>query len=409
MPECGEVVNMANRINPSRPVRASVLVYAGLRLAKANSLTRPELLLILIAVHGTYLGRSSTKGGKMFPRGRPDKSRRARIRSRIIGLGLALLTALCTSGLVGISQAHADTPLPSWWSGNCDANNNSGSVPLGASYNGVEACGPGPTQGGSDHLVHFYTGAFGEYEWECVELVMRYMYQVYGVAPYSAPGGKDVVNNYSGSTSVLTKVTNDGTTTPTPGDILSFAASTNHPVYGHTAVVTSVSINASGNGTVTYMQQNASADGWGNVSVTAKTLGDSISGWLHNPNYVQPKSVTYTLPGNFSGNSDQDFAYATRESGGGTDIAVWQSNGDSGMTWQGTWLQASSIPFDTAVFIPADYNGDGLTDLYYATPHSGGGFDMALLKNTGSGFTYVSQQWNPTSLNLSTTRFLPQS
>jgi hypothetical protein len=33
------------------------------------------------------------------------------------------------------------------------------------------------------------------------------------------------------------------------------------------------------------MQQNASSNGWGSVSATSNTLGDSISGWLHNPNY----------------------------------------------------------------------------------------------------------------------------
>src|SRR6266536_3135201 len=186
-------------------------------------------------------------------------------RRRRTALVLALLAALFTAGLVtvGASPARADVASPSWWkdaNGNdtvCDTAHYSASYALGASYNGVKACGPGPTQGGTDHLVHFkdsngnQVGA-GEYEWECVELVMRYMYQVYGIAPYIVTGGHayNVVNDYGGS--ALTKVTNNGGSTPTPGDILAFAASTNHPTDGHTAVVTAVSVNASGNGTVTY-------------------------------------------------------------------------------------------------------------------------------------------------------------
>jgi hypothetical protein len=210
----------------------------------------------------------------------------------------ALLGLLTAVGLVtvGAKPARADASAPSWWrdaNGSntvCDTAHYSGSFALGASYNGVKACGPGPTQGGTDHEVHFYTGAWGEYEWECVELVMRYMYQVYGIAPYSVTGGHayNVVNDYGGS--VLTKVTNNGASLPAPGDILAFAASTNHPTDGHTAVVTSVNVDGNGNGTVTYMQQNAGYDslgvvddGWGSVSVTSNVLGDNITKWLHNP------------------------------------------------------------------------------------------------------------------------------
>jgi hypothetical protein len=96
---------------------------------------------------------------------------------------------------------------------------------------------------------------------------------------------------------VLTKVTNNGTSLPTPGDILSFDISTNHPTVGHTAIVTDVSVNTSGTGTVTYMQQNAGYDapnvvddGYGSVSVTSKVLGDNITGWLHDPNGATPSS-----------------------------------------------------------------------------------------------------------------------
>jgi hypothetical protein len=153
----------------------------------------------------------------MLLRGRPDKPRSHVRGRRVVGLSLivALLAAVAFVALP-TAPAHADASTPSWWSGDCDVNNNPNSYALGASYNGVKACGPRPLfTSQDDYLVHFYSGAFGEYEWECVELVMRYMYLVYGIAPYSSPGGKDVVDNYSGS--VLSKVTNNGTSLPTPG------------------------------------------------------------------------------------------------------------------------------------------------------------------------------------------------
>ena len=74
----------------------------------------------------------------------------------------------------------------------CDPANYPGSHPLGAHWHGLVACGPGPTQGGSDHSVAFFPGAWGEFEWECVELSMRWMYLAWGVNPYPA-NGWDVV------------------------------------------------------------------------------------------------------------------------------------------------------------------------------------------------------------------------
>ncbi len=204
----------------------------------------------------------------------------ARKRSMIVA-GMALTVAFIALFALPI-RAHA-VGLPSWWNGKtCDTDNYSGSYQLssGSTYNGVIACGPGPTQGGSDHTETFAKGLWSEYEWECVELSMRYMYQVYGISPYSSPGGKDVVGNYSGST--LSPVTNNGTSLPSPGDIISEAATGSNP-YGHTAVVTGVNVTG-GSGTVTIMQQNASSSGIGSITVIGGILKSNVSGWLHNPN-----------------------------------------------------------------------------------------------------------------------------
>src|SRR5438132_11814491 len=88
-------------------------------------------------------------------------------------------------------------PSPSWLSGSCESGSYAGGHPLGASYRGVAVCGPRPgADGAANRLVRFFDGAWGELEWQCVELSMRYMYLAYGVSPYGA-NGKDVVANYT--------------------------------------------------------------------------------------------------------------------------------------------------------------------------------------------------------------------
>ena len=113
-------------------------------------------------------------------------------------------------------------------------------------------------------------------------------------------------------------------------------------------------------------------------------------------------------PGNYVGDATrQDFAYATPRADGGTSIAVWETTA-AGIQWRGLWLDAPNVPFSTSTFVPADQDGDGRLDLYYATRRpDGSGMDVALLRNTGSTFSYVGQQWNPNGLYPESTRFMP--
>jgi len=184
---------------------------------------------------------------------------------------------------------------PNWWkSGTCDPGNAPGSENLGASWHGLVACGPGPTQGGRDHVVYFFPGAWGELEWECVELSMRWMYLAWGVNPYPADGW-DVVRDYPIYRSrynpdgpQLVVVTN-GTVgaTPQPGDVVSIGR-TQYDEFGHTAVVTANAVNAQGNGTITLIQQNGGAgnDGWATYTVNSWVVADGVTGWLHNPSWT---------------------------------------------------------------------------------------------------------------------------
>ncbi len=181
----------------------------------------------------------------------------------------------------------ADVPMPPWWQGyDCDAahyRSGSGGIEayrLGAAWQGLIACGPRPIyDGGPDVLVRFYAGAWGEYEWECVELAMRWLYQAYGVAPYQA-NGSQVVWNYPGT---LLRQIGNGTAyaAPQPGDVVSYGATTS---YGHASVVTSASVDAQGNGTLTVIEEDSSATGSNTLTVHSWWVSGSttsVSGWLH--------------------------------------------------------------------------------------------------------------------------------
>ena len=194
---------------------------------------------------------------------------------------------------------------PAWWNGDCDYNTyhaGSGGVSsyrLGEVYLGMPACGPRPwSDGGPDVLVRFYSGSWGEYEWECVELAMRFLYLMYGVAPYGA-NGSQVVWNYSGSR--LVKVSN-GTPgqAPQPNDVLSYGATS---TAGHTAVVTASSVDVNGNGTVIVIEQNSSASGRGTLTVsnwTVSAFSGAISGWLHDPDGGGAPPPTFALSDDFN-------------------------------------------------------------------------------------------------------------
>ena len=152
---------------------------------------------------------------------------------------------------------------------------------LGGEFMGIKACGPLP--GKRDGLEVRWIGAVTVYEWQCVELVMRYLYLQYGISPYSG-NGKDIVNNYKGSRFVLV---NNGTVgrAPKPGDVISFNPTAE---FGHTAIVVDSNVDASGNGSIRTLNQNLTRDGYSTLQVKqwvvqpADGSGPAI-GWLHDP------------------------------------------------------------------------------------------------------------------------------
>jgi hypothetical protein len=218
---------------------------------------------------------------------------------------VALATALLLSGALGLAArpAAADSyNFAPWWNGHeCDSvhwNKVAASLgwdvtasparPLGASYLGIQACGPRPSWDKQGTMtapnVRWKRSGWGENEWQCVELAMRFMAQIYGTQAYSANGWNVVSNYRTAYGGNLTKISNGAVgRSPQPGDIISFG--TVSP--GHVSVVTANAVDADGNGTITVMSQNdkGSTNGYRTLKVTAWKVAafgwDATTKWLH--------------------------------------------------------------------------------------------------------------------------------
>ncbi len=233
------------------------------------------------AYERTWTFRISYTPGQDF-----DESLLGQVIIRAVGLAPGSAPSILLQAVPQASAGATDLPSPVWWQGDCDTNyyyskSGKNAYALGGSYRGIKACGPRPWYDEApDVLVRFYSGAWGEYEWECVELSMRFLYLAYGIPPYSG-NGKDVVTNYPGT--LLAKISN-GTIgkAPQPGDVLSYGPTT---TYGHTSVVSASNVDASGNGTITVIEQNSSATGVKTLTVTNWVVqaSSTVSGWLHMP------------------------------------------------------------------------------------------------------------------------------
>jgi hypothetical protein len=248
-------------------------------------------------------------------------------------------SALSTRLLAG---STGNLGFPSLWNGTvCDKANHPTAYALGASYRNVPACGPRPAydaDGYADLAVQYFSGAWGVLEFECVELSMRFMHLAYGINPYGA-NGNQVVANYSGSALKAYSSSGNGINASiAPGDILSWNTSSSA---GHTSVVSGLSLNSAGSGSLTVMEQNGAASGSFTYPVSnwvVNTSGyGSILGWLHNPD---ASAVT-------TSSAAQPLATATNLSGGqeafrlGNDGQIWHNWQDK--NFAGGWAGWSHV------------------------------------------------------------------
>src|SRR5271157_3761520 len=323
-----------------------------------------------------------------------------------------------------IAQAAGDLPFPSWWNGDCDKNNFPGSYALGGIYKGVKACGPINTE----RVVRFASGLYGELEWQCVELSMRFMYLAYGILPY--PGnGNQVVSNYSAQPTdrvhLVKKYNDTPGVYPQAGDILSYGIDT---TYGHTSVVSGSSVDSNGNGTVNVIEQNVSSPSNGMETLTVKNWHVyafyTIYGWLTPGNNPLP-----TL--NSISSSPSSTVTSAMAGTQGLVVIAYGANsiGSSVIRWNGASLVTAFVNSGELIAaVPDNYITTGSTaNVTVHTPGPGGGTSSAmtftinnpvpaltsLSSNTaligGSGFTltvagsnFVSASqvlWNGTALS----------
>jgi hypothetical protein len=347
----------------------------------------------------------------------PCSSERS-VRRRVACLVAAALiaSALVSIGARASAQASAPAGGPAlWWSGQCDSTwwnaraaavgwHGAGAHPLGASYLGVAVCGPRPGADDAPDILWRRPG-WGEQEFECVELAMRFMAEIYGVAAYGA-NGDNVVRNYRPTYGGgLVKVSN-GTAghAPVPGDVISFDS----PGLGHAAVVAASSVNPSGNGAITLLSQNDTTNGWRTLAVSnwkVASFGDQVPyGWLHDPAGRGNPGATTTGPGywmlggdgvvyafggvgNFGAAGASAAAMAARRDGRG----YWVVDGDGTVHAFG-----AARAYGTA---PALDAGERITTISGTT--SGGGY--WLFSNRGRAFAYGDARFygdmRATSLN----------
>lgn len=274
-----------------------------------------------------------------------------------------------------------DLAFPSWWNGsNCDAGRNASAYPLGDSYLGMPACGPRPDYDSCSNYCnypeYFYSGAVENFEFQCVELVSRYMYLAYYVAPYSA-NGNSVVSNYPGS--VLTKVQNGSGQLPSVGDVISFNVGSGN---GHTALVVATNV-TNGNGTITILQQNFGGNGYGhsndevpyNVSnyTLSDTFGMHATAWLH-PHPAQ----TIGVYRNFSGGAASNFILS----------------GGSGSNFGGGPYATISLGNTGYIPLAGNWTGNGVDYVGVYIP-STATFALTTSNTPGAPITYAFTFGNP--------------
>jgi len=150
---------------------------------------------------------------------------------------------------------------------------------LGASFDDVYACGP--ATGSPDD---FDTVGF-----QCVELSDRFLWAVDGAFASNVPDGRDFVK-VANSQLGIPIGTPGMDRLPSPGDVVSMWGGPRALGYGHTAVVTSVSVDGDGNGTIAIMEENGLKTGWDQIAVSnwSEAYGDpGFAGGAYYYNHVE--------------------------------------------------------------------------------------------------------------------------
>ncbi len=129
----------------------------------------------------------------------------------------------------------------------------------------VPACGPVPGAGAHAAAVTPYPGGPSMDGYQCVELALRYLYQRFGLTMDAPTNGDQVAAHYASDYAALFTLVANGTPhrAPAPGDVISLSTvpGFDSASGGHSVVVQSSVVDEDGNGTVTVIEENASASG----------------------------------------------------------------------------------------------------------------------------------------------------
>ena len=249
----------------------------------------------------------------------------------------------------------SDLPFPSWWDGDCDTNNYYAETglpayPLGAVYRGMKACGPRPwADGAPDVWVAFFPGAVEQLEWQCPEMSKRFMYLAYDIAPYSANGSQVVWNCDVDTNGCWLEQMANGTPgkAPQPDDILSCGSTS---TWGHTSVVAEAYVDSNGDGTILVIEQNNSPDGSNTLDVTNWVVGNTVSGWLHDPGSDNVPLAGVAVAGPMTGVVQAGYTFTATASPITATVPVtyvWQATGQSPVTNTGGLSDTVAFTWNT--------------------------------------------------------------
>ncbi len=375
----------------------------------------------------------------------------------LLGALLFLVLTLFSKTSLHIKVAEATAPNPYWWVDNSTPPNfsqydtyqfkngrwhnpgtglqfysgsgtDSAIISTNASYDGVAAIGPTGTIG--DTIETFFTSdtsASDELEWQCVELVKRFLFMEYGTRSQPA-NGYQVVDTYANTfPTMYKKVTNDSTNTtnqiyPKPGDILSYIQqpipSTSPVQYdnGHTALVKSVTNQSGGSATVQLIEQNASSTGITNQTFSnwqfqngiddSASDGHTVSGWLT----TTAAHLTWT------NQNSMNNAHAAQESvllPDGKVLVVGGTNATSVSIKDtqlftdgtpGTWATKANMNADRKFFIMQNVTVSGGGNKVLA---AGGVADSpcSCVRNTAELYNESANTWTSTATNMNAARW----
>lgn len=252
-----------------------------------------------------------------------------------------VLTILISMVITMTASASYIYPKPPWWnSSTCDDSYYySHTDPqvhstLITTWNGIDVCGPLPVDGGESIIHQFTTGGSSELEWECAELVKRYLYLSMNTISLGNAHGYQVVQRYAEYyPDSFIAIPNGGTEglIPKAGDIISYGD--NNP-YNHTAIVTGVTWvdEINGDATLDILEQNGVADG----TTTQNIVDWIIRGGPDSPNDYSSIVVTGWLTPrwtveNVTGTGTLKALSAT------SDADVWAVGGTVAYHYTGSW------------------------------------------------------------------------